>query len=59
MRNGRKAVSRDCERVLGVRGFIERSMPPRLIEDEPHIAALVDLLHGGKNGSGPKLEDSI
>jgi hypothetical protein len=61
MRNGRigQAVSRDCERVLGVRGFIERSMPPRLIKEAPHFAALFDLLHIGENGSEPKFQDSI
>lgn len=49
MRNGRigQAVSRDCEQVLGVRGFIERSMPPRLIEDAPYVSALLDLLRVG------------
>jgi hypothetical protein len=61
MRNGRigQAVSQDCERVLGVRGFIERSMPPRLIEDGQHVAALADLLHISENESGSKFKDAV
>ncbi len=46
MKNGRigQALSQTCEQLLGVRGFIERSMPPRIIDDERYIKALTDLL---------------
>ncbi len=46
MKNGRigQALSQKCEELLGVRGFIERSMPPRFIEDERSVEVLSDLL---------------
>ncbi len=46
MKNGRigQALSQTCERLLGVRGFIERSMPPRLIEKQKSVEALSELL---------------
>ncbi|MDD1720445.1 MAG: hypothetical protein LUP95_00420 [Euryarchaeota archaeon] len=46
MKNGRigQALSQKCEQLLGVQGFIERSIPPRLVESERSIEALSDLL---------------
>ncbi len=46
MGNGRigQALSQKCEQLLGIRGFIERSMPPRIIENERNVEALSDLL---------------
>ncbi|MGZ4938354.1 MAG: Nmad3 family putative nucleotide modification protein [Halobacteriota archaeon] len=46
MKNGRigQALSQKCEQLLGIRGFIERSMPPRIVEGERSIKALSDLL---------------
>ncbi len=46
MKNGRvgQALSQKCEQLLGVRGFIERSMPPRIINDGRSVEALRDLL---------------
>ncbi|MGZ4908789.1 MAG: Nmad3 family putative nucleotide modification protein, partial [Halobacteriota archaeon] len=41
MKNGRigQALSQKCEQLLGVRGFIERSMPPRFIEEGRSVEA--------------------
>ncbi len=46
MKNGRvgQALSQKCEQLLGVQGFIERSMPPRIVEDERGVKALSGLL---------------
>ncbi len=46
MKNGRvgQALSQKCEQLLGIRGFIERSMPPRIVEGERSIRAVSDLL---------------
>lgn len=46
MKNGRigQALSQKCEQLLGVQGFIERSMPPRTVESERGVEALFGLL---------------
>ncbi len=46
MKNGRigQALSKKCEQLLGIRGFIERSMPPRIMTSERSIGALSGLL---------------
>ena len=38
------AVSADMERHLGVTGFIQRSVPPRFVEGERHLANLREIL---------------
>lgn len=42
-----QAVSSDKERLLGISGAIQRSIPPRLINGDEHIANLYKLLKQG------------